>query len=130
MGIPPQQKKIALKNIDFKFTPSFGAVYYILEIAKDVNFENIVGEYKIKYSDFTLNDELEENTVYYWRVTAHTLSQGVEPTPVTMPVSCFRTYSREEEKKYVELDLSEFEGTISNYRKIIDRLKMDGGENK
>ena len=117
----------SLKNIDFKFTPSFGAVYYILEIAQDINFENIVGEYKIKYSDFTLNDELEENTVYYWRVTAHTLSQGVEPTPVTMPVSCFRTYSREEAKKYVDLDLSEFEGTISNYRKIIDSILEDDG---
>ena len=121
------QKGNSLKNIDFKFTPSFGAVYYILEIAKDSNFENVIGEYKIKYSDFTLKDELEENTVYYWRVTAYTLSQGISTTPVTMDVSCFRTYSREEAKKYVELDLSEFEETLSQYRKIIDSIFEDDG---
>ena len=36
-------------------------------------------------------------------------------------------FSGEEAKKYVELDLSEFEGTISNYRKIIDSILEDDG---
>lgn len=53
-----------------EWSTSENAESYVVTIASDSYFKNIVGEYETGNNSYTLNTELQNNSVYYWRVKA------------------------------------------------------------
>ena len=54
----------------FLWVPSSDADSYTLQVATDMAFNNIVATTTTNITVYTLPDELDDNTVYYWRILA------------------------------------------------------------
>ena len=54
----------------FLWIPSADANTYTLQVATDMDFNNIVAMTTTNITVYTLPDELEDNTLYYWRILA------------------------------------------------------------
>ncbi len=67
------------ENVDLPATlswsPAKNASKYTVEVASDANFENVIFEQLELDTEVTLSD-LQYETTYYWRVTAHGLAGG------------------------------------------------------
>lgn len=114
--VSPELGRTFINNITFKWTKNVAANYYHFELATDPEFKNIVAEQDSIYNYFTLDEDLEIATVYYWRVTAIALGQCVENKRVVMDTASFETYTYEEAAANTVLNLSAYESEVEAIR--------------
>ncbi len=69
-------------NTLFNWTDAEGSASYLLEVATDVNFTNIVLQEIIFSSSFEPNTPLASNTMYYWRVRTNNPCGGFSQSEV------------------------------------------------
>ncbi|MEG2583843.1 MAG: right-handed parallel beta-helix repeat-containing protein, partial [Oscillospiraceae bacterium] len=114
-------------SLAFKWSPSIGATYYNLVLSTDPNFENIIGEYQTKYNYYILTDELEIDTVYYWKVSAVSLCQSYDVKEIVMDTAKFKTFTYEEAAANTVIDLSEYEAEIEKIKETTDLFHEENG---
>ena len=116
------EQRILPYNIGFTWSDAPGAAYYTVKIAKNEDMTDLVGEYVTKYNYYTLNDELEVGTKYYWKVVAAVDSQAMDKTPVTSETAYFYTYTYAEAAAVAELDTSAYDEKVAELKKVCDEV--------
>lgn len=81
---PDKHTGIQTKDVTFSWLRADQADTYVLQVAEDPEFENIVYEEELVYTA-TYPSQLENSKTYYWRVTAKNISKqiGFETTSET-----------------------------------------------
>lgn len=118
--VAPEIGREFINNLSFKWSKSPEAAYYHFELASDENFENIIAEEKSTYNYFTLEENLEVDTTYFWRVTAYAYGQCVENKTIVMDTATFRTYTYEEAAAETTLDISGYEATRDKIKNLVE----------
>ncbi len=116
MPITPEnneQSKVLNTNIILKWTQSFGSNGYIVEVASDNEFKNIVYTTKTAHPQAEV-PELEYGKTYYWKVTPYTKAQCMNKEVNTMKTAQFTTYTLNEAYKYLVPDTYSFEQAIKD----------------
>lgn len=87
---PLNEDIVSCENINLKWSSSDFADRYVYEIATDVDFTNIVKTGEVM-ENVAVIDNLQNNTKYYWRVTAVNKSKQFGYQTETESVFSFRT---------------------------------------
>jgi|SRR5690606_8958679 len=77
LAFPEDNNQNISEAVTLSWFPALGANSYKIEIAEDVNFNNLFNEYSIT-DTFLFVPGLEPNTTYYWRVSAK-INTGYSP---------------------------------------------------
>lgn len=139
---------VAKKDLIFRWNDCRGATYYKIEIAKDKNFENlVVGQYikgvynyysdnmadtgasvsghDIKVVKANLETDLENDTVYYWRVKAFAKIPNADFAETCSDISQFRVGTKKEIAESEEAETSNLLYAIAPYKEYLEKYLVE-----
>ncbi len=119
--------RIFPNDITFKWTISPIATYYVLEVARDKDFTDIIGKYQTKENSHAFKQELDIDSTYYWRVTAMCYGVAVARSEAVMETASFTTYTYEEAAANTILDLGSYESEYEYIKNFADTITEDNG---
>lgn len=96
--LEPSVDGISMSELDktsLRWTPSLGADYYEVELARDENFNEILFKGEVTYPSINVTVDAE-NTKYFWRVKAISTAKSIDENELMSDTWSFRTMSSEE----------------------------------
>lgn len=120
------ENAILATGVVLSWNEVYGKSSYIVTLAKDPEFTDIVLEQEQQSESIALS-ELDYDTTYYWKVKTTMWTNKFDQTPVEMPVATFRTMTLEDAENYVELDTSTLEANLAEMKKAIEAGIVEEG---
>jgi len=116
------QRNVDANSVSFLWEAALGVRDYILTVATDAQFKNVVLEKTVTWvTGYQIVEPLDfANTTYYWKVEAKGNSLNKKNKK-----QCERVYSFTTADKEV-VDTKEFKSTIDNLKVIVDTAYTDG----
>ncbi len=126
---PTKNIRTFMEDVEFTWTAPAGGAYYILEIARDSEFNDIIFSKSVITNSYTPDIVFEPDTEYYWRVTVKCYAQSFEQASVTAE-SSFKTYTYEEACEATVLDFSLYDEAVSKWNEDLKNIIENDGTDR
>lgn len=121
LPISDSDEKINPDEVTFMWTSQAVADHFVLTVAEDKNFQNVIGSYVAATNSYTLK-HLEKGKRYYWRVEARSYLKSIDHTPKTSEIVSFETMNESEYKKSVKPNVTALEKALDECHRIYNDM--------